>query len=205
MMLLRERREPQMLKRKPPAQLELFVSGSLEQLVPADHVLAVFLLGIVHDRRLMREVQAGIAVRRFIGCGLRKRLPDHSSPAWTRRHWAMRGMPARRRLPCREPQPQDGGGQRRLSGAAARSAAAPSMEHHGSAGSANAAADDRKGSTERPRPGMGWAGPCGSAFGQHEGPALPDGRRMCTRFARLRAAAAPDRHRGPSRNLQKAA
>ena len=85
-MLLLERREPQMLKRKPLAQLELFVSGSLEQLVPTDHVLAVFLLGTVHDRCLMREVQARIANRRFIGCGLRERLPDHSSPAWTRRH-----------------------------------------------------------------------------------------------------------------------
>ena len=30
-----------MLKRKPPAQLELFVAGSLEQLVPDDHILAV--------------------------------------------------------------------------------------------------------------------------------------------------------------------
>ena len=29
-----------MLKRKPPPQLELFVSGSLEQLVPDDHILA---------------------------------------------------------------------------------------------------------------------------------------------------------------------
>ncbi len=29
-----------MLKRKPPAQLELFVAGPLEQLVPDDHILA---------------------------------------------------------------------------------------------------------------------------------------------------------------------
>ena len=29
-----------MLKRKPPAQLELFVAGPLEQPVPDDHVLA---------------------------------------------------------------------------------------------------------------------------------------------------------------------
>ncbi len=115
-----------MLKRKPPAQLELFVAGSLEQLVPDDHILARvdrvldlgwlhdevadcycahsgrpgidpemavrlmlagFLLGIVHDRRLMREAQVNIAIRWFIGCGLHERLPDHSSPARIRQRW----------------------------------------------------------------------------------------------------------------------
>ena len=109
-----------MLKRNPPAQLELFVAGSLEQLVPDDHILARvgrvldlgwlhdevvgchcahsgrpgidpetavrlmlagFLLGIAHDRRLMREAQADLAIRWFIGCGLHEGLPDHSSPA----------------------------------------------------------------------------------------------------------------------------
>ncbi len=44
-------------------------------------MLAGFLLGIVHDRRLMREAQVNIAIRWFIGCGLHERLPDHSSPA----------------------------------------------------------------------------------------------------------------------------
>ena len=44
-------------------------------------MLAGFLLGIVHDRRLMREAQADLAMRRFIGCGLHERLLDHSSPA----------------------------------------------------------------------------------------------------------------------------
>ena len=115
-----------MLKRKPPAQLELFVAGSLEQLVPADHILARvgrvldlgwlhdevagcycvhggcpgidpemavrlmlagFLLGIVHDRRLMREAQVNIAIRWFIGCGLHERLPDHSSLTRIRQRW----------------------------------------------------------------------------------------------------------------------
>ena len=47
-------------------------------------MLAGFLLGIVHDRRLMREAQADLATRWFIGCGLRERLPDHLSPARTR-------------------------------------------------------------------------------------------------------------------------
>ena len=42
-------------------------------------MLAGFLLGFAHDRRLMREAQADIAIRRFIGCGLDDRLPDHSS------------------------------------------------------------------------------------------------------------------------------
>ena len=115
-----------MLKRKPPAQLELFVAGPLEDLIPDDHVLARidrvldlswlheevadrycanngrpgidpevavrlmlagFLLGIVHDRRLMREAQADIAIRWFIGCGLHDRLPDHSSLTRIRQRW----------------------------------------------------------------------------------------------------------------------
>ncbi len=115
-----------MLKRKPPAQLELFVAGPLEQLVPDDHVLARidrvldlswlheevadcycanngrpgidpevavrlmlagFLLGFVHDRRLMREAQVNIAIRWFIGCGLDERLPDHSSLTRIRQRW----------------------------------------------------------------------------------------------------------------------
>lgn len=74
-----------MLKRKPSAQVELFVSGSLEQLVPDDYVVAhvdrVFDLGWLHDEvvgcycargertgidpemavRLMREAQAETA------------------------------------------------------------------------------------------------------------------------------------------------
>ena len=115
-----------MLKQKPPAQLELFVAGPLEQLVPDDHVLARidrvldpgwlheevadcycanngrpgidpevavrlmlagFLLGFVHDRRLMREAQVNIAIRWFIGCGLDERLPDHSSLTRIRQRW----------------------------------------------------------------------------------------------------------------------
>ena len=39
-MLLPERESHDMLKRKPPAQLALFVAGSLEQPVPDDHILA---------------------------------------------------------------------------------------------------------------------------------------------------------------------
>ena len=115
-----------MLGRKSRDQMELFVAGSLEQLVPTDHVLArvdrVFdlgwlhdevadcyctdngrpgidpevavrlmlaglLLGIVHDRRLMREAQVNIAIRWFIGYGLHERLPDHSSLTRIRQCW----------------------------------------------------------------------------------------------------------------------
>ena len=36
---------------------------------------AGFLLGIVHDRRLMREAQADLAIRWLIGCGLHEGLP----------------------------------------------------------------------------------------------------------------------------------
>ena len=95
-----------MLGRKNRDQLELFVSGSLEQLVPEDHVLARvdrvldlgwlheeladcycpdngrpgidpevavrlmlagLLLGIAHDRRLLREAQVNLAIRWFVG------------------------------------------------------------------------------------------------------------------------------------------
>ena len=118
-----------MLGRKGRDQLELFVTGSLEQLVPEDHVLARvdrvldlgwlreevagcycadngrpgidpevavrlmlagLLLGIVHDRRLMREAQVNIAIRWFIGYGLHECLPDHSSLTRIRQRWGER-------------------------------------------------------------------------------------------------------------------
>ena len=107
-----------MLGRKERDQFELFISGSLRQLVPDDHVLARvdrvldlswlreevagcycahdgrpgidpevavrlmlagLLIGIVHDRKLMREAHVNIAIRWFIGYGLHEALPDHSS------------------------------------------------------------------------------------------------------------------------------
>ncbi len=94
-----------MLGRKERDQLELFITGSLRQLIPDDHILARvdrvldlswlrdevadlycsdngrpgidpevavrlmlagFLLGLVHDRRLMREAQVNIAIRWFV-------------------------------------------------------------------------------------------------------------------------------------------
>ena len=115
-----------MLGHKGRDQLELFITGSLRQLVPEDHVLARvdrvldlgwlreavadcycadngqpgidpevavrlmlagLLLGIVHDRRLMREAQVNIAIRWFIGYGLHERLPDHSSLTRIRQRW----------------------------------------------------------------------------------------------------------------------
>ena len=115
-----------MLGGKNRAQLDLFVAGSLEQLVPKDHILARvervlglgwlreevadcycadngrpgidpevavglmpagLLLGIVHDRRLLREAQVNIAIRWFIGYGLEERLPDHSSLSRIRQRW----------------------------------------------------------------------------------------------------------------------
>jgi Transposase domain (DUF772) len=42
-------------------------------------MLAGLLLGIVHDPQLMREAQANLAIRWFIGCGLHEALPDHST------------------------------------------------------------------------------------------------------------------------------
>ena len=115
-----------MLGMKERGQLELFVSGSLRQLVPDEHVLARvdrvldlswlreevaglycdgngrpgidpevavrlmlagFLLGIVHDRRLMREAQVNLAIRWFAGYGLHETLPDHSSLTRIRQRW----------------------------------------------------------------------------------------------------------------------
>jgi len=50
-------------------------------------MLAGFLLGIVHDRRLMREAQVNIAIRWFAGYGLHETLPDHSSLTRIRQRW----------------------------------------------------------------------------------------------------------------------
>ena len=50
-------------------------------------MLAGFLLGIVHDRRLMREARVNLAIRWFAGFGLQDRLPDHSSLTRIRQRW----------------------------------------------------------------------------------------------------------------------
>ena len=50
-------------------------------------MLAGLLLGIAHDRRLMREAQVNIAVRWFAGYGLHEALPDHSSLTRIRQRW----------------------------------------------------------------------------------------------------------------------
>ncbi|MBT8475142.1 MAG: transposase, partial [Alphaproteobacteria bacterium] len=52
-------------------------------------MLAGFLLGIVHDRRLMREAQVNLAIRWFAGFGLHERLPDHSSLTRIRQRWGV--------------------------------------------------------------------------------------------------------------------
>jgi transposase len=50
-------------------------------------MLAGFLLGIVHDRRQMREAQVNLAIRWFIGYALYAALPDHSSLTRIRQRW----------------------------------------------------------------------------------------------------------------------
>ncbi|MGQ7794701.1 transposase [Faunimonas sp. B44] len=50
-------------------------------------MLAGFLLGIVHDRRLMREAQVNLAIHWFASFGLNDRLPDHSSLTRIRQRW----------------------------------------------------------------------------------------------------------------------
>lgn len=117
-----------MLGQKDRCQPELFVVGSLRQLLPDDHILvrvdrvldlswlrkevvdlydadqgrpgidpeaavrlmlAGFLLGIVHDRRLMREAQVNLAIRWFAGYALHEALPDHSSLTRIRQRWGV--------------------------------------------------------------------------------------------------------------------
>ena len=51
---------------------------------------AGFLLGIVHDRKLLREAQVTLAIRRFAGYRLHERLPDHSSLTRIRQRWGER-------------------------------------------------------------------------------------------------------------------
>ncbi|MGE8131936.1 transposase [Methylobacterium sp. NPDC080182] len=115
-----------MLGHKERDQGELFITGSLRQLLPDDHILvrvdrvldlswlrgavadlychdngrpgidpeaalrlmlAGFLVGIVHDRRLLREAQVNLAIRWFAGYGLHEALPDHSSLTRIRQRW----------------------------------------------------------------------------------------------------------------------
>jgi hypothetical protein len=115
-----------MLGHKERGQLELFISGSLRQLIPEDHVLVrvdrvldlswlrdevadcycledgrpgMLLSGIIHDRRLMREAQVNLAIRWFAGYALHEKLPDHSSLTRIRNAG---GLNASRSF-CREP------------------------------------------------------------------------------------------------------
>jgi len=50
-------------------------------------MLAGFFVGIVHDRKLLREAQVNLAIRWFAGYGLDERLPDHSSLTRIRQRW----------------------------------------------------------------------------------------------------------------------
>ena len=115
-----------MMGSKRREQMDLFVAGSLDRLIPDDHVLvrvdrvldlswlraevaecycadngrpgvdpevalrlmlAGMLLGIAHDRYLLREAQAHLAIRWFIGYGLHEDLPHHSSLTRIRQRW----------------------------------------------------------------------------------------------------------------------
>jgi transposase len=50
-------------------------------------MLAGFFLGIVHDRKLMREAQVNMAIRWFAGFSLSDKIPDHSSLSKIRSRW----------------------------------------------------------------------------------------------------------------------
>lgn len=56
-------------------------------------MLAGFLPGIVHDRRLIREAQVNLGIRRFIGYGLHEALQDHSSLTRIRQRWGGQALP----------------------------------------------------------------------------------------------------------------
>lgn len=51
-------------------------------------MLAGYLEGIVHDRKLMRRAQTDIAIRWFAGYRLHEELPDHSSLTRIRQRWS---------------------------------------------------------------------------------------------------------------------
>lgn len=50
-------------------------------------MLAGFLLGLVHDRRLLREAAVNVAIRWFARFGLTERLPHHSTMTRIRQRW----------------------------------------------------------------------------------------------------------------------
>ncbi len=50
-------------------------------------MLAGFFLGIVHDRKLMREAQVNLAIRWFAGYSLEDKIPNHSSLTRIRQRW----------------------------------------------------------------------------------------------------------------------
>src|ERR1700757_2431881 len=124
--MIRDWRGRGKLGHKQRDQLELFITGSLRQLIPDEHVLARvdrvldlswlrgevsdcyclddgrpgidpeiairlmlagLLIGIVHDRKLMREAEVNIAIRWFIGYGCQEKLPHHSSLTRLRQRW----------------------------------------------------------------------------------------------------------------------
>jgi transposase len=52
-------------------------------------MLAGFFLGIIHDRKLMREAQVNLAIRWFAGYRLQEQLPHHSSLTRIRQRWGV--------------------------------------------------------------------------------------------------------------------
>jgi len=109
---------------------------AIEPEVAVRLMLAGFLLGIVHDRRLMREAQVNLAIRWFAGFGLNDRLPDHSSLTRIRQRW---GAERFRRFCGRAVGATDG---------ARRTTASTSV-----------VAGDPRAITARPRPGTASAAP----------------------------------------------
>jgi hypothetical protein len=61
-------------------------------------MLAGFLLGLVHDRRLLREAAVNLAIRWFARFGLTEPLPEHSSLTRIRQRWGAARFRRRQRL-----------------------------------------------------------------------------------------------------------
>jgi hypothetical protein len=75
------------LSRTLPGRLRQAGCGTASAEVADRFMLVGFLLGSVHDRRLMREPQVNLAIRWFCGYGLHEMLPDHSSLTRIRQRW----------------------------------------------------------------------------------------------------------------------
>ena len=77
----------EVLRTHPPAHRAARITRAAAIFAAFASLLAGLLIGIVHDRKLMREAEVNIAIRWFIGYGLHEKLPHHSSLTRIRQRW----------------------------------------------------------------------------------------------------------------------